>query len=126
MQWQPQSIRKCKIKGHGTLVLGAEGTQMYCYTTEKMKYIPPRVPYGGGFGVEKYTLDYLYEEYTFTNNIWTASNILKDLCRFLYVKFIFFRHPETDFVISYNNQPPFDINKYTFPSTHPHQMLLEA
>nr|UHK04149.1 MAG: ORF1 [Torque teno midi virus] len=125
MQWQPQSIRKCKIKGHGTLVLGAEGTQMFCYTTEKMKYVPPKVPYGGGFGVEKYTLDYLYEEYTFTNNIWTASNILKDLCRYLFVRFTFFRHPDTDFVISYNNQPPFDINKYTFPSTHPHQMLLD-
>nr|UHM27498.1 MAG: ORF1 [Torque teno midi virus] len=125
MQWQPQSIRKCKIKGHGTLVIGAEGTQMFCYTTEKMKYVPPKTPYGGGFGVEKYTLDYLYEEYTFTNNIWTASNILKDLCRFLYVKFIFFRHPDTDFIISYNNQPPFEINKYTFASTHPHQMLLD-
>nr|UHK05547.1 MAG: ORF1 [Torque teno midi virus] len=125
MQWQPQSIRKCKIKGHGTLVLGAEGTQMYCYTTEKMKYVPPKTPYGGGFGVEKYTLEYLYEEYIFQNNIWTASNILKDLCRFLYVRFIFYRHPDTDFVISYNNQPPFEINKWTFPSTHPHQMLLD-
>lgn len=125
MQWQPQSIRKCKIKGHGTLVLGAEGTQMFCYTTEKTKYVPPKVPYGGGFGAEKYTLDYLYEEYTFTNNIWTATNIFKDLCRYLYVKFIFYRHPDTDFVISYNNQPPFEINKYTFPAIHPHQMLLD-
>lgn len=98
---------------------------MFCYTTEKTKYVPPKVPYGGGFGAEKYTLDYLYEEYTFTNNIWTATNIFKDLCRYLFVKFIFYRHPDTDFIISYNNQPPFDINKYTFPSIHPHQMLLD-
>ena len=125
MQWQPDSIRKCHIKGHGTLVLGCEGTQMYCYTTEKMNYVPPKVPYGGGFGYEKFTLNYLYEEYTFHNNIWTASNIYYDLCRYLYVKFIFYRHPETDFVVAYNNMPPFDINKYTFPSRHPHLMLLD-
>lgn len=124
-QWQPDSIRKCHIKGHGTLVLGCEGTQMYCYTTEKMNYVPPKVPYGGGFGYEKYTLKLLYEEYVFKNNIWTASNVLYDLCRYLWVTFYFYRHPETDFVVAYNNMPPFDINKYTFPSRHPHLMLLE-
>nr|UHM26480.1 MAG: ORF1 [Torque teno midi virus] len=125
MQWQPDSIRKCHIKGHGTLVLGCEGTQMYCYTTEKMNYVPPKVPYGGGFGFEKFTLNYLYEEFKFHNNIWTASNVFYDLCRYLYVKFIFYRHPETDFIVAYNNMPPFDLNKYTFPSRHPHLMLLE-
>lgn len=98
---------------------------MYCYTTEKMNYVPPKVPYGGGFGYEKFTLNYLYEEYRFHNNIWTASNIMYDLCRYLYVKFIFYRHPDTDFVVAYNNMPPFDINKFTFPSRHPHLMLLE-
>nr|UHK04171.1 MAG: ORF1 [Torque teno midi virus] len=125
MQWQPDSIRKCHIKGHGTLVLGCEGTQMYCYTTEKMNYVPPKVPYGGGFGFEKFTLNYLYEEFRFHNNIWTATNIYYDLCRYLYVKFIFYRHPETDFVVAYNNMPPFELNKYTFPSRHPHLMLLD-
>nr|UHK05576.1 MAG: ORF1 [Torque teno midi virus] len=124
MQWQPESIRKCKIKGMGLLVLGAEGTQMYCYTTDKDNYIPPKVPYGGSFGVELYTLRYLYEEYTFHNNIWTASNLLKDLCRYLYCKLIFYRHDHTDFVVTYDIQPPFDINKYTFPGCHPQQLLL--
>nr|UHK05575.1 MAG: ORF1 [Torque teno midi virus] len=124
-QWQPDSIRKCFIKGHGTLVVGAEGTQMFCYTKHKFKYVPPKTPYGGGFGAERYTLKFLYEEYQFHNNIWTASNLYKDLCRFIWVKFIFYRHPETDFVVSYNRQPPWDLNKFTYPSCHPQQMLLE-
>nr|UHK05568.1 MAG: ORF1 [Torque teno midi virus] len=124
-QWQPDSIRKCFIKGHGTLVVGAEGTQMFCYTKDKFKYVPPKTPYGGGFGAERYTLKFLYEEYQFHNNIWTASNLYKDLCRFIWVKFIFYRHPETDFVVSYNRQPPWDLNKFTYPSCHPQQMLLE-
>lgn len=98
---------------------------MSCYTKDKFKYVPPKTPYGGGFGVERYTLKYLYEEYQFHNNIWTTSNIYKDLCRFLWVKFIFYRHPETDFVVNYSRQPPWDLNKWTYPSCHPHQMLLE-
>lgn len=125
MQWQPEAIRKCRIKGMGLLVLGAEGTQMQCYTTDKDKYIPPKVPYGGSIGVELYTLRYLYEEYTYHNNIWTASNVLMDLCRYMYCKFIFYRHEHTDFIVSYDNQPPFEISKFTFPSCHPQQMLLQ-
>nr|UHK05502.1 MAG: ORF1 [Torque teno midi virus] len=124
-QWQPDSIRKCKIKGIDSFLLGAEGTQMYCYTTEKTEYIPPKVPWGGGFATQDFTLKLLYEEYQFTNNIWTASNILKDLCRFLYCKIQLYRHPDTDFVVSYNRQGPFDLTKFTFPGCHPQQIMLQ-
>nr|UHM27175.1 MAG: ORF1 [Torque teno midi virus] len=123
-QWQPESIRNCKIKGLGTIVLGAEGTQMDCYTVNKTKYVPPKVPQGGGFGVENYTLGYLYEQYTFHNNIWSASNILKDLVRYMWCSLTFYRHQDTDFIITYNNQPPHDLTKFTYPGCHPHQMLL--
>nr|UHK04631.1 MAG: ORF1 [Torque teno midi virus] len=124
-QWQPESISKCKIIGHSALVVGAEGKQMFCYTTNKAIAVPPKSPYGGGFGVEQYDLKYLYEEYTFHNNYWTKSNILKDLCRFLYVKIIFFRDNKTDFICSYDRNPPFNLTKYTYPGTHPQQMLLQ-
>lgn len=78
---------------------------------------------GGGFGVERFSLQYLYEEHVFHNNIWTKSNILKDLCRFLWVKFRFYRHPWCDFIIQYERQPPFTIDKWTYPGTHPHQLM---
>nr|UHK05542.1 MAG: ORF1 [Torque teno midi virus] len=124
-QWQPDSIRKCKIKGLGTAVLGAEGTQMNCYTAEKIKYVPPKVPWGGGIGLENFTLNYLYEEYNYKNNIWTASNKYKDLCRYTGTTINLFRHPETDFVVSYSRQPPHVLNKYTYPSCHPQMLLLD-
>nr|UHM25960.1 MAG: ORF1 [Torque teno midi virus] len=122
-QWQPDSITKCKIKGVGCMILGGDGRQMYCYTDEKTTTVPPRTPCGGGFGVEVFTLKYLYEEYRFHNNIWTKTNIYKDLCRYLYCKFTFYRHQYVDFVISYDRQPPFDLNKLTYISCHPHQLL---
>nr|UHK05490.1 MAG: ORF1 [Torque teno midi virus] len=124
-QWQPDSIRKCKIKGLGTAVLGAEGTQMNCYTAEKVQFTPPKVPWGGGLGIENYTLNYLYEEYSYKNNIWTASNKLKDLCRYINTTITMFRHPETDFVVAYSRQPPSTLNKYTYPSAHPQMLLLD-
>nr|UHK03748.1 MAG: ORF1 [Torque teno midi virus] len=123
-QWQPDSIVTCKIKGMGCLVLGAEGKQFYCYTTVKQQWTPAKTPGGGGFGVEVFTLKYLYEEYQFRHNVWTKSNLFKDLCRYLRCKFTFYRHQHTDFIIAYERQPPFDLNKFTYPNMHPINMLL--
>nr|UHK05937.1 MAG: ORF1 [Torque teno midi virus] len=123
-QWQPDSITNCKIKGVGVLVLGAEGKQCVCYTNVKKAWTPPKAPGGGGFGCEQYSLGMLYEEYKFRNNIWTKTNMLKDLCRFMWVRFTFYRHPDTDFIINYDRQPPFDIDEFTYLLCHPQNMLL--
>ncbi len=123
-QWQPDSIVKCKIKGIGTLILGSQGRQLVCYTNVKKTLTPPKAPCGGGFACEQYSLGYLYEEYKMGNNIWTKSNIGKDLCRYLLVKFTFYRHPDTDFIISYDRQPPFNTDNLVYQSCHPKLLLL--
>nr|UHK03836.1 MAG: ORF1 [Torque teno midi virus] len=125
MQWQPDSIRKCKIKGSDVLILGAEGKQFQCYTDVKNDFVAPKAPMGGGFGAEVFTLYDLYQDYKFHKNIWTSSNLNMDLVRFTGARITFYRHPETDFVIIYRRNPPFDINKYTYPSCHPHVLLQE-
>nr|UHK07091.1 MAG: ORF1 [Torque teno midi virus] len=124
-QWQPDSIVKCHIKGFDCLVLGAEGKQFFCYTNVKDSWTPPQVPGGGGFGVQQYSLDWLYSEYVFRRNIWTKSNILKDLCRYLRCRITLFRHPSTDFVVAYDRQPPFELDKFTYPGTHPLNLMLQ-
>nr|UHK07370.1 MAG: ORF1 [Torque teno midi virus] len=123
-QWQPDSITRCKIKGVGVLVLGAQGKQLVCYTNVKKAWTPQKAPGGGGFGVEQFSLGYLYREYVFRNCIWTKTNIAKDLCRYLGVRFTFYRHPETDFILNYERQPPFTIDQYTYAYCHPQQLLL--
>nr|UHK05946.1 MAG: ORF1 [Torque teno midi virus] len=122
-QWQPDSITNCKIKGYGTLVLGAQGKQLVCYTNVKQAWTPPKTPGGGGFGCEQYSLGYLYDQYILRNNIWTKSNIAKDLCRYIRCRLTFFRHPETDFVVQYDRQPPFNIDEYTYASCHPYALM---
>nr|UHM26455.1 MAG: ORF1 [Torque teno midi virus] len=124
-QWQPEYIRRCKIRGLGALIIGAQGSQMDCYTIEKDKFVPPKVPWGGNSGIEVINLKYLYEEYTYKQNIWTASNTMLDLCRYIKCYITFFRHETTDFIISWNRQPPYTFDKYSIPSIHPQQLLLE-
>nr|UHK06151.1 MAG: ORF1 [Torque teno midi virus] len=123
-QWQPDSIKKCKIKGLGCIVAGADGAQMYCYTNQKSLYPQPKAPGGGGFGCEVFSLQYLYHEWEAHRNIWTASNDYKDLCRFTGSKFTFFRDDNTDFVIRYHRQPPFDLVKTSYTDIHPQNLLL--
>nr|UHK05078.1 MAG: ORF1 [Torque teno midi virus] len=123
-QWQPDSVVNCHIKGFGTLVLGAEGCQYKCYTNEKTKWVRAKAPGGGGFGVEQYTLGYLYQENIFKQNIWTKTNIARELCRYIRVRFTFYRHNDIDFIINYSRMPPFQLNKYTYMTFHPMQMLL--
>nr|UHK06179.1 MAG: ORF1 [Torque teno midi virus] len=124
-QWQPDSIKKCKIKGFGYLVAGAEGTQFYCYTNQKSEYTQPKAPGGGGFGCEQFSLEYLFKEWQAHRNVWTRTNQYLDLCRYTGCKFDFYRHRDVDFIISYDRQPPFDLNKDTYLNIHPQNMLLQ-
>ncbi len=62
---------------------------------------PSRAPGGGGFGVERINLQYLYQEWKARNNIWTSTNQLTDLGRYIGGKITFYRHPDTDFIVNY-------------------------
>lgn len=123
-QWQPDSITKCKIIGYGTLVAGAEGNQFRCYTHQKYEYTQPKAPGGGGFGVEQFSLQFLYQQWLARKNIWTKTNDYKELCRFTGAQFTFYRHKYIDFVIQYDRDPPFTLQKLTYTNAHPLNLLL--
>nr|UHK04088.1 MAG: ORF1 [Torque teno midi virus] len=123
-QWQPETIRKCKIIGLTCNVLGGQGRQFACYTDNRFQWVPPTTPGGGGFGYEKYSLQYLYNEYKRGNNIWTKSNLYLDLCRYTGCKIIFYRHPTISFVVQYSRQLPMLIDKYSYSQAHPYSLLL--
>lgn len=123
-QWQPDSIVKCKIKGFEIQLLGSQGCQHRCYTSHKYEWTVPRAPSGGGFSSELYTLKYLYQEWKYRFNIWTKSNDYRDLCRYTGAKFTFYSDPKTDFIICYDTTPPFTLDKHTYMSYHPLQLLL--
>ncbi len=106
-------------------MLGGQGKQFVCYTDDSEDWVPAKAPGGGGFGVESFSLQYLYEEYKMGNNRWSKSNIMSDLVRYSGCRFTFYRHPYTDFVVHYSRQPPFKLEKYTYCESHPHSLLLK-
>nr|UHK05053.1 MAG: ORF1 [Torque teno midi virus] len=123
-QWQPESIKLCKIIGHTPLNIGCNGRQIYNYTYWQDFYIHPRCPSGGGFSVYKWSLAYLFEDYQRRKNIWTKSNCPYDLCRYLGTRLKFYFHPEVDFVICYSRNYPMIVDENTYMLTHPAILLL--
>nr|UHK05698.1 MAG: ORF1 [Torque teno midi virus] len=123
-QWQPDSIVLCKIIGFQSLCWGAEGSQYLNATHNMYEFTRTKYPGGGGFSAQLFTLEYLYDQWKLRNNIWTKTNEYKDLCRYLKCNFTFFRHPHVDFVIIYERQPPFHVEKTTYMQYHPYMLLL--
>nr|UHK05733.1 MAG: ORF1 [Torque teno midi virus] len=122
-QWQPDSIVLCKIKGFEAILWGAQGAQYLSATHNMFEFTRSKYPGGGGFAAQTYSLKYLYDQWLLRNNIWTKTNQLKDLCRYLKAYFTFYRHQDVDFVIMYQRQPPFNIDKLTNMNFHPYMLL---
>nr|UHK06780.1 MAG: ORF1 [Torque teno midi virus] len=125
-QWQPEKIVKCRIKGLTLLLLGAQGKQFACYTNEEFNWTPSRNPGGGGFAVERFTLQSLYNDYKLGRNYWSKGNLNLDLCRYTGCKIKLFRHRHTDFIVSYKLQPPFNLDKTTYQDSHPYNLMLKT
>ncbi len=87
------------------------------------EYTRSKYPGGGCFATQTFSLKFLYDQWKLKNNIWTRSNQLKDLCRYLKSYHTFYRHPNVDFVIVYERQPPFNLDKYTYSQYHPYMLL---
>nr|UHK04248.1 MAG: ORF1 [Torque teno midi virus] len=125
LQWQPDSIRKCKIIGFDALIVGYNGTQHRNYTTVMNYWTYPRTAGGGGFATVVYSLQFLYEQYELRKNIWTTSNIQYELCRYTGSKIIFYRHPWASFVVAYQLMYPMKTSFVDYMETQPMQLLLK-
>lgn len=123
VQWQPTTIRKCKIHGQIVHVLGANGRQFRCYADNRYAFTKETAPSGGGFSVEKFTLQFLYEQHKEGHNYWTQSNKYLDLVRYTGCKFRVYRHPHIDFIFYYSLMYPMQLDKYTYAFTQPYKLL---
>lgn len=81
------------------------------------------MPGGGGFGVETFSLQHLYNEHKLQNNIWTQSNKNLELVRYTGCCFKMYRHETIDFIVNYSRQLPMSLEKFTYPDAHPNSLL---
>nr|UGV39359.1 MAG: ORF1 [TTV-like mini virus] len=122
-QWQPNSIKKCHIKGYLCLFQAGQGRENNNYTLFKESYTPEHEPGGGGWSLQQLSLGNLYQQNNELMNYWTKSNYRLNMCRYYGVKFYLFRQQYTDYVFSYFWDAPKNVTKYYYASYHPMKML---
>nr|UGV45047.1 MAG: ORF1 [Torque teno virus] len=120
-QWNPPTVRKCVVTGYIPLLICGTGTTGTTYRnygshmTDYKKYDP----FGGGVSTMQFTLQNLFEQNELHHNRWSRSNVDLELIRYRGCSFTLYRHPETDFIFSYNRKWPFTDSVLTCPSLQP-------
>nr|UGV34124.1 MAG: ORF1 [TTV-like mini virus] len=121
--WQPEKIRKCRIKGILELIECGDGRLSNNFTMYKESYVPPHEPGGGGWSIQQLTLGNLYVQNKYGMNYWTVSNRGYNLMRYLGVNITLYRQQNVDYIFHYNLQDPQIVTKYTYASYHPYKLL---
>nr|UGV45366.1 MAG: ORF1 [Torque teno virus] len=117
-QWNPAVTKMCHIVGYYPLIICGEGTTAYNFTSHADDYVMENT-YGGGMCTTIFSLSVLYDQFQRHRNFWTKSNIDLDLVRYKRAKFTIYRHPEVDFILHWNRNPPFTETVISAPMLHP-------
>uniref|UniRef100_A0AAU8H5T3 Capsid protein n=1 Tax=Alphatorquevirus homin13 TaxID=3048415 RepID=A0AAU8H5T3_9VIRU len=120
-QWNPQTVRKCMIRGMMPMLWAGMGTGGHNYAVRSDDYTMSG--FGGSFGTETFSLKVLYDQYERGFNRWSFSNEDLDLALYFGCTFTFYRHKTTDFIVSWTKNPPMKTNQYTAPLTHPGMLM---
>lgn len=123
-QWQPDVVRFCKINGWLPLIVCGSGSTQNNFIVHSEDITPRGAPYGGNLTHITWCLEAIYQEFLMHRNRWTRSNHDLDLMRYLGVRFKAYRHPTTDYIISYSRTSPFQVTELSYLSCHPLLMLL--
>nr|UPW35077.1 ORF1 [Torque teno virus 11] len=122
-QWQPSAVKRAFIIGYFPAVICGPGRWSENFTS----HIEDKVAigsYGGGHSTSRWSLKVLYEEFQKHHNFWTRSNKELDLVRFFGSTWTFYRHEDTDYIVTYNRKAPMGGNVLTAPSLHPGAAML--
>lgn len=122
-EWQPEQIRKCRIKGLLELIGGGPLRASNNFTLYKESFVPEHEQGGGGWSIQQLTFGNLYVQSQYGMNYWTVSNKHYNLCRYLGVNITLYRNPTIDYIFHYNLQDPQTVTKYTYASYHPFKIL---
>nr|UGV37988.1 MAG: ORF1 [TTV-like mini virus] len=122
-QWQPTSIKRCRIEGYLSLFEAGIGRYSYNYALWKESIFPHKYAGGGGWSIQQLNLGNLFTQHKEYMNYWTRSNVRMNLCRYLGCKITLFRQPFTDYVFTYFEDIPKTVSKYFYCSYHPLRLL---
>nr|UGV39554.1 MAG: ORF1 [TTV-like mini virus] len=124
-QWQPQTIKKCRIIGIRPLFQGSPERMNNNYVQSIYSFVPPEEPGGGGWTLMIETLSSLWEDWEHLKNIWTNSNAGLPLVRYMGVYLTFFQSEYTDYIVQVDRCLPMIDTKYKHADSAPNRMLLK-
>nr|UGV37744.1 MAG: ORF1 [TTV-like mini virus] len=122
-QFQPQQIRKAKIKGMICLFQCGPRRLHYNWTQYMQTMTPEYWEGGGGWSQLKFSLGSLYQQHEFMHNIWTYSNVQLPLCRYKGCMFKFYRTDKIDYIVNYEICLPMLDNVEKHAMAQPFNML---
>nr|UPW35058.1 ORF1 [Torque teno virus 24] len=123
-QWNPQTVRRCAIRGMIPLVLCGHTTWNRNYAMRSEDYPEQgRYPFGGSMSTTTWSLRVLFDEHQKHRNRWSYPNTQLDLARYKGCRFTFYRHKKTYFIVTWSRRPPFKLNKYSSAMLHPGMMM---
>lgn len=122
-QWQPASIKKCKIVGIKCLLQGNVLSAQHNYAQYIYSYVPPENPGGGGWSLMVFSLGSLFEDYDHLQNVWTTSNSGLPLVRYTGCTIKLFQSENTDYVFTYDTCWPMVDTPYTHADSSPMRMI---
>lgn len=123
-EWQPQTIKKCHIKGNLCAFTCGKGRQNHNFILTSESYVPTSEPGGGSFSILQFTLRVLWDEYKAGRNWWTKGNAELPLARFIRCKLKFYRSTETDYLVTIQRTGPFEVTRDSYLSTQPSRHLM--
>nr|UGV45239.1 MAG: ORF1 [Torque teno virus] len=122
-QWNPNTVRRCSIKGIIPLIMCGANTASFNYGMHSDDSTPQPERFGGGMSTVTFSLYVLYDQYTRHMNRWSYPNDQLDLARYRGCSFRLYRHPTTDFIVQYDNNPPMKNTILSSPNTHPGMLM---
>nr|UGV42241.1 MAG: ORF1 [TTV-like mini virus] len=123
-QWQPRTIKRCKIKGYKCLFMAGPNRTNNNWAQYQETFIHPTQPGGGGWSYLVFSLAALWEEHDKCRNWWTGDNQGLPLARYLGCKFKFFRDVNTSYCVSYSLCYPMLDAPLVHANSSPYNMLL--
>nr|UGV39601.1 MAG: ORF1 [TTV-like mini virus] len=123
-QYQPSSIRRCKIKGLECIIQCNVKKISFNFQMYESSIVPNHLPGGGGMCIKTFSLDALYEAHQHCRNYWTHTNTHYPLCRYLGCKIRCYQSQTMDWVIKFINQFPMVATVDTYSETQPSILMM--
>nr|UGV39025.1 MAG: ORF1 [TTV-like mini virus] len=124
-EFQPKTIRHCKIKGFKCLIQCGPNRESYNYAQYILSVIPEHYPTGGGWSQMVFSLASLFEDNQHLANIWTSSNAGLNLVRYLKSTFRFYQHEFVDYIVIPRLCYPMTTSPLDHANAQPYRALLE-